>query len=40
MSEQSDQILVGDGDPDLDQRLSDELDEVNAAATTGTPAAR
>lgn len=40
MSEQSDQILVGDGDPDLDQRLSDELDAVNAAATTGTPAAR
>lgn len=36
----SDQILVGDGDPDLDQRLSDELDAVNAAATTGTPAAR
>jgi GNAT superfamily N-acetyltransferase len=40
VSEQSDQILVGDGDPDLDQRLSDELDAVNAAATTGTPAAR
>ncbi len=40
MSNQSDQILVGDGDPDLDQRLSDELDAVNAAATTGTPAAR
>lgn len=39
-SDQSDQILVGDGDPDLDQRLSDELDAVNAAATTGTPAAR
>lgn len=40
MSDQSDQILVGDGDPDLDQRLSDELDAVNATATTGTPAAR
>lgn len=40
MSDQSNQILVGDGDPDLDQRLSDELDAVNAAATTGTPAAR
>ena len=36
----SDQILVGDGDPDLDQRLSDELDAVNAAATAGTPPAR
>jgi GNAT superfamily N-acetyltransferase len=40
VSDQSDHILVGDGDPDLDQRLSDELDAVNAAATTGTPAAR
>lgn len=40
MNDQSNQILVGDGDPDLDQRLSDELDAVNAAATTGTPAAR
>ena len=40
MDDQSDQILVGDGDPALDQRLSDELDAVNAAATVGTPAAR
>lgn len=36
----SDRILVGESDPDLDQRLSDELDKVNTAATTGTPAAR
>lgn len=36
----NEQILVGDGDPDLDQRLSDELDAVNAAATTDTPVAR
>lgn len=40
MSGDSQQILVGDGDPALDQRLSDELDAVNAAATVGTPAAR
>jgi GNAT superfamily N-acetyltransferase len=32
--------LVAEGDPALDRRLSDELDVVNAAATTGTPAAR
>ena len=32
--------LVADGLPDLDQRLSDELDVVNAAATPGVPAAR
>ena len=32
--------LVADGLPDLDQRLSDELDRVNAAATPGVPAAR
>ena len=32
--------LVADGLPDLDQRLSDELDLVNAAATPGVPAAR
>lgn len=32
--------LVADGLPELDQRLSDELDVVNAAATPGTPAAR
>jgi len=40
VDDQSDQILVGDGDPELDQRLSDELDAVNAEATIGTPAAR
>jgi len=32
--------LVADGLPDLDQRLSDELDVVNAAATPGVAAAR
>ena len=31
---------VGEADASLDQRLSDELDAVNAAATAGTPAAR
>lgn len=31
---------VGDGDHDLDKRLSDELDKVNAAATTEVDAAR
>ncbi|MBM6402280.1 GNAT family N-acetyltransferase [Phycicoccus sonneratiae] len=31
---------TGEGDAALDQRLSDELDAVNAAATAGTPAAR
>ena len=31
---------VGEADAALDQRLSDELDVVNAAATVGTPAAR
>jgi GNAT superfamily N-acetyltransferase len=31
---------VGDGDPDLDKRLSDELDKVNSAATAGVDAAR
>lgn len=31
---------VGEADPDLDQRLSDELDAHNAAATAGTPPAR
>lgn len=40
MSGDSQQIFVGDGDPALDQRLSEELDAVNAAATVGTPAAR
>src|SRR6476660_1912296 len=33
-------VLVGGGVPELDQRLSDELDRVNAAATRGTSAAR
>ena len=32
--------VVGEADAELDQRLSDELDVVNAAATVGTPAAR
>ncbi|MBZ5737466.1 GNAT family N-acetyltransferase [Nocardioides mangrovi] len=32
--------VVGDAVPALDQRLSDELDLVNAAATRGTAAAR
>lgn len=32
--------VVGEADAPLDQRLSDELDAVNAAATVGTPAAR
>ena len=32
--------VVGEADAPLDQRLSDELDAVNAAATEGTPAAR
>src|SRR6478609_11620985 len=32
--------VVGEADATLDQRLSDELDAVNAAATAGTPAAR
>ena len=31
---------VADGLPDLDARLSSELDQFNAAATVGTPAAR
>lgn len=31
---------VADAVPELDQRLSDELDRHNAAATPGTPAAR
>ena len=33
-------VTVADAVPELDQRLSDELDRVNAAATRGTPAAR
>ncbi|WP_206053800.1 GNAT family N-acetyltransferase [Nocardioides iriomotensis] len=32
--------VVAEGVPELDKRLSDELDVVNAAATVGTPAAR
>ncbi|WP_309647275.1 GNAT family N-acetyltransferase [Nocardioides sp.] len=32
--------VVGEGDPELDQRLSDELDRVNAESTRGTDAAR
>jgi GNAT superfamily N-acetyltransferase len=32
--------VVAEADPELDRRLSDELDVVNAAATAGTPAAR
>ena len=32
--------VVGEADASLDQRLSDELDVVNAAGTAGTPAAR
>ncbi len=32
--------VVADGVPDLDQRLSDELDRVNAAATVGVAPAR
>lgn len=31
---------VGEADAELDQRLSDGLDEINAAATEGIPAAR
>lgn len=33
-------LRVGEADPDLDQRLSDELDAHNAAATAGTAPAR
>lgn len=33
-------VVVGEGDPALDQRLSDELDAVNAAATPGVAPAR
>ncbi|MGN6598458.1 MAG: GNAT family N-acetyltransferase [Actinomycetes bacterium] len=40
MTAASFRMLVGEGLPDLDQRLSDELDVHNAAATPGTPAAR
>lgn len=34
------QMHVGGGDAELDQRLSGELDAVNAVATRGTPAAK
>lgn len=34
------QAVVGEAVPELDQRLSDELDKVNAAATAGTAPAR
>jgi len=33
-------LVLGEGDADLDQRLSDELDKVNAAATPGVDPAR
>lgn len=33
-------VRLGDGDPDLDQRLSDALDAWNAAATPGVPPQR
>ena len=33
-------VVVGDAVPELDQRLSDELDRVNAAATPGVAPAR
>ena len=32
--------VVGEALPELDRRLSDELDVVNAAATPGVPQAR
>lgn len=32
--------VVGEADAELDQRLSDELDVVNAAATVVTPAVK
>jgi GNAT superfamily N-acetyltransferase len=32
--------VVAEARPDLDERLSDELDRVNAAATQGVPASR
>ena len=32
--------VVADGLPELDERLSDELDKVNAAATDGVPPSR
>ncbi len=33
-------VVVGEALPELDQRLSDELDEFNAAATSDVPPAR
>ena len=39
-SPDSTRLVVGEADPDLDQRLSDELDKVNAAATPGVEPAR
>lgn len=33
-------VIVGEGNAELDQRLSDELDKVNAAATAGISPAR
>jgi GNAT superfamily N-acetyltransferase len=38
--DQSYRVEVGEALPDLDQRLSDELDKVNAAATPGVDPAR
>lgn len=38
--ERSYRATVGEADPELDQRLSDELDVVNAEATAGTAPAR
>ena len=40
MSQQHYRVAVGDAVPELDQRLSDELDRVNAAATKGIAPAR
>lgn len=38
--EEAYRAVVAESDPDLDQRLSDELDRFNAAATPGVDAAR
>ena len=40
MSQPHYRVAVGDAVPELDQRLSDELDRVNAEATQGTAPAR
>ena len=40
MTEEGFRAVVAAADPELDRRLSDELDRVNAAATPGIPAAR